>query len=282
MNDKSQQSKSLRPTKKLRIRQTRKSIREGRRSSSIYSKDSSVSNHTIITRQTVRTEKTKKTVEKTKNPQPKSLKMEEEIDRLTYSVSSRQQKSFKRSKKNLPQTNKPNKQNIKNDLETIDEVREEISKVWVYLKKTWKHFFLMMLKLAKFQLKYFYNLVLLPALSVFFTLFTCFLRLLLFILQICVVAMVSIYFLITYFLPERKYDPFRNKMRYDYISWLDVIDDNRRFLYINIETLCYITKQKPKQPGYKKFYIKDMNSDELKKIYLVPRPGLSEFLLEVS
>ena len=168
------------------------------------------------------------------------------------------------------------------DLETIEEVREELSNFIAHFKKTNWYFFLMSYKMIKILFLSLFKIILKPILNAFYITFTIFLKVLLLLIQIFIGLCIIIYFILSYFLPKRKYNPFINKMRYDYISWLDVIDDNSRFLFVNLESLAYITKEKPKGVKFTRFYLKDINGEKLNKIYLVPRPYLSEFLFEVS
>lgn len=283
MNSKNLESQSLKPTKKLRIRPSKRKKRDSKRSSSLFSRDSSVSNQTIITRQTMRTEQVRKTTERPILVSKRPRVCEDEIDNLMYSTSSRRIKNFNKTKNPLPKPIKVNNTITKmEDLETIEEVREELSNFIAHFKKTNWYFFLMSYKMIKILFLSLFKIILKPILNAFYITFTIFLKVLLLLIQIFIGLCIIIYFILSYFLPKRKYNPFINKMRYDYISWLDVIDDNSRFLFVNLESLAYITKEKPKGVKFTRFYLKDINGEKLNKIYLVPRPHLSEFLFEVS
>lgn len=120
-------------------------------------------------------------------------------------------------------------------------------------------------------------------LSLFYTLISLVMKLLVLLIQLVVIIALLIYFLVTYWLPTKRYNPFSNAIKYERMAFLDTLDHNGRILYLDLDnTLVYCSRVKPKTRDFIKVPIRAVADTNEVVYYLLKRPYLQEFLREVS
>lgn len=263
------------PSRKLRlnIRPIDTQSTGKRRSCSVYSNNSSISGNTVITRQTIRTEINKRKETKRIEDFLSDSKGINLIEGMNLKQDSSREMTPNFKKKNQPIEDTKNDLDI--NLESISEVSEDVNKFLDHLKQTWFYFFMMSFKLFKVKLNFIFSL--------FYYLMALLMKILVVVVQLIVIVMLLVYFLISYLIPDRKRTPFVNRIKYEHIALLDVIEHNNRVLYLDLDnTLIYCTKTKPKTKGYTTIYVKSVDDNEAVTYYMYKRPYLEEFLREVS
>lgn len=101
-------------------------------------------------------------------------------------------------------------------------------------------------------------------------------------IQLIVIVALVLYFLITYWLPNRKYNPFKNPLKYEHMDFLDTVEHNGRILYLDLDnTLVYCTKIKPTHKNYVTIIVNNISDTKETTYYMIKRPYLNEFLREV-
>lgn len=106
---------------------------------------------------------------------------------------------------------------------------------------------------------------------------------LLYTLRLTVMVFLAVYFFITLWLPTRRGSPFRNIMTYERMRRRDLMFRNERVLFLDLDnTLVFVTPHKPLNCKYIGLKVKSAGGEAFEKFYLVKRPFLDEFLIEVS
>lgn len=100
--------------------------------------------------------------------------------------------------------------------------------------------------------------------------------------KLMVVCLLTLYFFITMWLPTKRRSPFHILLSYEKMRRKDLAFRHERVLFLDLDnTLVFTTRYKPQGGKFFKVKVKAAGEEGFEKFYLIKRPYLDEFLIQV-